>query len=102
MRIHRLAILGCLFLIGATAAEDLVPQEKKDKTVLPYVLVSPNAPADGGDFGPSTPGTKTAGLQEAVNYARKVQRDVRVAGGGAKEAFKNPVVYFMSETLRIP
>jgi len=66
------------------------------------VVVSPNAPADGGDFGPATPGTKTSGLQEAINHAREVQRDVYIVGGGAKEAFKNPVVYTMQETLRIP
>jgi len=66
------------------------------------VVVSPNAPADGGDFGPATPGTKTSGIQEAINHAREVQRDVYIAGGGAKEAFRNPVVYTMTETLRIP
>lgn len=68
----------------------------------PWVTVTPLGPTDGGDFGPNTPGTKTSGLQEAINHAREIQRDVYIAGGGAKAAFKNPVVYFMSETLHIP
>ena len=32
----------------------------------PFVVVSPHGPYDGGDFGPNTPGTQTAGFQEAV------------------------------------
>ncbi|MCC6145224.1 MAG: hypothetical protein IT368_15565 [Candidatus Hydrogenedentes bacterium] len=69
---------------------------------LGYVVVSPDGPDDGGDFGPRTPGTKTAGLQEAINHARELRRAVYVVGGGAKKAFENPVVYTMTETLRIP
>jgi len=30
---------------------------------LNYIVVTPNGPTDGGDFGPGTPGTKTSGLQ---------------------------------------
>ena len=33
----------------------------------PTVIVTPNGPNDGGDFGPNTPSTTTAGIQEAVN-----------------------------------
>ena len=35
----------------------------------PFVLVTPNGPSDGGNFGPNTPGTTTAGIQEAINGA---------------------------------
>lgn len=41
----------------------------------PYVLVTPNGPTDGGDFGPNTFGTVTAGIQEAI--------DSLGSGGGA-------------------
>ena len=34
----------------------------------PFVTVTPNGPDDGGDFGPNTPGTQTAGIQEAINF----------------------------------
>lgn len=33
----------------------------------PVVVVTPSGPTDGGDFGPNTVGTKTAGIQEAIN-----------------------------------
>ena len=32
----------------------------------PFVTVTPNGPFDGGDFGPNTPNTTTAGIQEAL------------------------------------
>jgi hypothetical protein len=35
-----------------------------------FVVVSAGGPDDGGDFGPKTPGTKTAGIQEALNHLR--------------------------------
>jgi hypothetical protein len=35
----------------------------------PFVLITPNGPDDGGDFGPNTPDTTTDGIQEAVNEA---------------------------------
>lgn len=94
-------IAATLFYIESTPAEAL-PATAKDYRGLGFVVVSPNAPEDGGDFGPNTASTKTAGLQEAINHAREIQRDVYIVGGGAKEAFKNPVVYTMTETLRIP
>src|ERR1700733_9988306 len=33
----------------------------------PFILVTPNGPTDGGDYGPNTPGTSTSGIQEAIN-----------------------------------
>lgn len=96
------ALIIASALLGVAAHAETSSGTAKDYRGLGYVVVSPNAPEDGGDFGPGSPGTKTAGLQEAINHAREIQRDVYIVGGGAKEAFKNPVVYTMTETLRIP
>jgi hypothetical protein len=68
----------------------------------PYLLVSPAGPQDGGDFGPNTPGTKTAGLQEAFDAAKALRRDLYIEGGSWTEGKNQPVVYGLDETLRIP
>ena len=49
---------------------------------LNYLVVTPGGPEDGGDFGPKTPGTKTSGLQEALDRAHEEVKDVYIAGGG--------------------
>ena len=67
-----------------------------------YVVVSPNGPHDGGDYGPHTPGTKTSGIQEALNFAKERVRDVYICGGGIKAAFKGGIGYSLHETLHIP
>lgn len=69
---------------------------------LEHVLVTPNGPEDGGDFGPKTTGTKTSGIQEALDFAKENQKDVYIAGGGLTKAFKGGVRYVLDETLRIP
>lgn len=71
----------------------------------PYVYVTLEGPDDGGDFGPNTPGTKTSGFQEAIDYAHENCRDVYVFGGrggmhGGEGIPHN--VYTLDETLRIP
>lgn len=43
----------------------------RSKAVHPFLVVSPKGPADGGDFGPRTPGTTTGGIQEALNALPK-------------------------------
>ena len=58
---------------GGTAMTDQCAVNT-DETVskyhqIGYVVVTPEGPDDGGDFGPNTPGTRTAGIQEALNYA---------------------------------
>lgn len=98
MYLHALSVL---MLLGTLAYAQPNPPLRQERH-LGQILVTPRGPTDGGDFGPDTPGTKTSGLQEAINHAREVQRDVYIAGGGAKEAFKNPVVYTLQETLRVP
>lgn len=82
---------------------------------LGYVVVSPDGPGDGSDFGPSTPGTQTAGWQEAIDYAVANNKDIFVVGGGHKEwvstggdvhsgqgYWVGPVLYFPTTTIYIP
>ncbi len=61
----------------------------------PYILLA----WDGtGDFGPETPGTQTAGWQEALDSCVAAKRDLYVKGGwGGRDA-----IYHVSETIRIP
>jgi hypothetical protein len=66
------------------------------------IIVSPQGPRDGGDFGPHTPGTKTSGLQEALLAAKKLAKDVYLAGGSWTAEVTEPVVYHLHETLHIP
>ena len=47
----------------------------------PYVSVTLEGPDDGGDFGRNTPGTRTGGIQEALDYAHAHSRDVWIWGG---------------------
>lgn len=66
------------------------------------IIVSPRGPDDGGDFGPNTPGTKTSGLQEALDAAKERARDVYIAGGSWTADKTEPVVYHLHETLHVP
>jgi len=81
---------------------EAVPREIARCRSVNYVVVSPGGPDDGGDFGPKTPGTKTSGIQEALDYAKEHTRDVYICGGGIREPFKGGVGYTLQETLRIP
>jgi hypothetical protein len=97
--------MACVGLVACTMgvvfALDMAGDANRYKG-LGCVVVSPNGPDDGGDFGLNTQGTKTAGIQEALNEAKEKRRDVYIVGGGVKEAFQPPVVYTMKETLRVP
>lgn len=71
----------------------------------PYVTVTLQGPADGGDFGPNTPGTRTGGIQEALDYAHAACRDVFIFGGrgGLHDGVGVPDnTYYLDETLRVP
>ena len=92
-----LAALLCVPALAQDNAPDLA-----QRRAMNYVIVSPEGPKDGGDFGPNTPGTKTSGIQEAFDFAKANRRDVYIAGGSVPGAFKNGVVYFIDETIRIP
>ena len=69
---------------------------------LNRVLVTPQGPDDGGDFGPHTPGTRTSGLQEALTAAKEQVKDVYICGGSWTTGRNQPVVYVLHETLRVP
>lgn len=62
---------------------------------LPMVVLA----FDGsGDFGPHTPGTETAGWQEAINYCVEHGRDLYVKGGwGGRTA-----IYHVRDTIHVP
>jgi hypothetical protein len=83
-----LALLIAFFL-DAHAAPG--PYEKGGPSV---VLAYDNT----GDFGPATPGTKTAGWQEALDYCVANARDLYVKGGfGGRKA-----IYHIDDTIRFP
>ncbi len=85
------------FAASAAAEEGAVKPRPSNK-----LIVSPNGPRDGGDFGPHTPGTKTSGLQEAFDAAKERGMDLEIAGGNWTEGKTPAVVYNLHETLRIP
>lgn len=82
------------------AADDWLPYRD-----LNYVIVTPNGPDDGGDFGPRTPGTKTCGIQEALDYALhspKPQKTLPPDRWSRKHVYICKGWYYMEETLTIP
>ena len=101
------ATLGALGAGGTlVAAADDQPtsdlRELPEGWKLNRVLVTPQGPEDGGDFGPRTPGTRTSGLQEALNAAKQQVKDVYICGGSWTTDVNQPVVYVLHETLRVP
>ncbi|HIC89405.1 MAG TPA: hypothetical protein EYP04_08385, partial [Anaerolineae bacterium] len=61
----------------------------------PYVVLA----YDGtGDFGPETPGTKTAGWQEALDYCVEHKQDLYVKGGYGGMT----PIYHVSDTIHFP
>ena len=70
----------------------------------PFVRVTPRGPEDGGDFGPNTAATRTAGIAEAIAYAHEHLLDVFIHGGrgGYHAGHGVPVTYPLQETLHIP
>src|SRR6476660_5690319 len=70
-----------------------------------WVQVTLDGPDDGGDFGPHTKGTKTGGIQEALDYAHETFRDVYIWGGRGgldKKRLVAENVYRLQETIRVP
>jgi hypothetical protein len=89
--------------------------DKANTPALGYVLVTPDGPRDGGDFGKYTPGTKTAGIQDAIDFAVANHKNVFIAGvqfrkGAYREkglvwfngSEEIPGWYFTDETIHIP
>ncbi|MFO0918888.1 MAG: hypothetical protein U0872_11310 [Planctomycetaceae bacterium] len=91
-------LLACLELSISIVAGD-EPSKLRPSRKL---IVSPDGPNDGGDFGPHTPGTKTSGLQEAFNAAKQRGMDLEISGGNWTEGKTPAVVYNLQETLHIP
>ncbi|MDG3004587.1 hypothetical protein [Paludisphaera mucosa] len=91
------ACLAFACLAASTSA-----QESPAGRATNRLVVSPQGPRDGGDFGPHTPGTKTSGLQEAFDAAKARGMDLYVAGGNWTEGGAGAVVYNLHEPLRIP
>lgn len=99
----RLGIWLATVLLAWSASAADAPAPSRDRLhAMNYVVVSPEGPDDGGDFGPHTPGTKTSGIQEAFDCAKANRKDVYIAGGTMPDAFKNGVVYHTQETIRVP
>ncbi|MBI4582810.1 MAG: hypothetical protein HY717_02080 [Planctomycetes bacterium] len=69
---------------------------------LNCIVVTPNGPEDGGDFGPKTPGTRTSGLQEAFDRAHEETKDIYIAGGGFNDTTRKSIAYHLQDTLRVP
>ena len=84
----------CLWAVFAsstlTRGESPEPGRANPTLVLAY--------DSSGDFGPQTPGTKTAGWQEALDACVRQARDLYVKGGyGGTKA-----IYHVTETIRFP
>jgi hypothetical protein len=83
---------------GLVLAQDHAPPANPRN----QIIVSSHGPTDGGDFGPNTPGTKTSGLQEALDAAKARAMDVYIAGGSWTADKTTPVVYNLDTTLHVP
>jgi hypothetical protein len=69
---------------------------------LGFVVVTPQGPDDGGDFGPNTPGTRTAGIQEAVDYATSHFLNLFIAGVQAGASSREEFLRWTSDRGWIP
>ncbi|MFH1568883.1 MAG: hypothetical protein ABIL09_12870 [Gemmatimonadota bacterium] len=90
------ALLGIL-AAGAlvAAAAHASPSAAAPEAARPWVLLAWD---DSGDFGPGTPGTRTAGWQEALDFCAAHARDLYVKGGyGGRQA-----IYHVDTTVRVP
>jgi hypothetical protein len=108
-------LLLCVVIVGGctsipTATEAAPTQFKTPETQIvaetesaeeenmpshPYVILAPD---DSGDFGPRTPGTKTAGWQEALDYCVSHHMDLYVKGGyGGQNA-----IFHIQDTIHFP
>jgi len=90
-----LAALACLAAAGASRAANNGRNRAMEAATCPMVVLA----YDGsGDFGPQTPGTRTAGWQEAINACVERKRDLYVKGGWGGET----AIYHVSDTIRVP
>ena len=102
----KFSVLKCVIVLVVavlTVCAQAEPVSKFSKHRAPgVILVTPDGPEDGGDFGPKTPGTKTAGIQEALNYAKALH----IKAGAPAHRINNLTIaqgdYLTYETIKIP
>ena len=100
---HQSIFRLCVFIgFALLNAGSIDAEESNRDRARNQIVVSPQGPRDGGDFGPLTPGTKTSGLQEALLAAKAQAKDVYLAGGSWTADKTQPVVYNLNETLHVP
>src|SRR5262245_9374408 len=99
MRSLALATAVFASIVAPAFAQDGGGQKQRARN---QIVVSPNGPRDGGDFGPLTPGTKTSGLQEALDAAKAQGKDLYVVGGSWTADKTPPIVYNLHDTLHVP
>lgn len=97
-----LLIVGIELLSATNALGQPLASPRGEGIRANRIVVTPNGPKDGGDFGPHTPGTKTSGLQEAFDAAKAQAKDLYISGGSWTADKTKPVVYVLHETLKIP
>jgi hypothetical protein len=96
------AKIVALLIAAAVLGQVAAAAEPGERRATNQIVVSPEGPRDGGDFGPHTPGTKTSGLREALVAAKAQRKDVYIAGGSWTAGKNDPVVYHLHETLVVP
>jgi hypothetical protein len=67
--------------------------------VGPFLTVTPNGPADGGDYGGNTPGTKSGGVYEGVMAGFSRNLPVRIGSGHYSIASDTPWTYCGTVTI---
>jgi hypothetical protein len=85
-------VLGVLAMASGAVAGERSPSADARR---PRVVLAHDG---GGDFGPNTPGTSTAGWQEALAACVARHRDLYVQGGWGGEK----PIYHVRDTIRIP
>ena len=85
----------------ASAAPTSAKEAAASRPRRPWVLVTPDGPDDGGDFGPNTPNTKTCGMNEAFIYAKEHEYDVYIEGGMGGPGLDR-AIYHVEDTVHIP
>jgi hypothetical protein len=86
------------FCVSALAPLAMAADAFPELHRLGFIVVTPDGPTDGGDFGKNTPGTRTAGIQEALDHAKSINtrqhrsKNIWIACGD----------YHTSETITVP
>ncbi|MBN1343459.1 MAG: hypothetical protein JXQ73_12300 [Phycisphaerae bacterium] len=88
-------LAACTIGLAPSVVSGVEPSSRPTDRGRPVVILAHD---ETGDFGPQTPGTKTAGWQEALDHAVRHAADLYVKGGyGGRKA-----IYHIDDTIRIP